>query len=160
MNKICLIASVLFFTLLNLNSNAFAVEYENKVIVEAPYIRASIPGTTITSAYMSIENKNDETLTLTGASSLFSDRIEIHQHTMSNGMMKMRQVEQLAIKGQDKVTLQPMGYHLMIFNVKKPLQPEDKISLTLHFKQQKDLVVTIPVRSIKQNKTAKKQHHH
>ncbi|MFT5851429.1 MAG: copper(I)-binding protein, partial [Colwellia sp.] len=98
-------------------------------------------------------------LILTGVSGLFSDRIEIHQHTMSDGMMKMRQVEQLTIEGNNKVVLQPMGYHLMIFNVKKALLPEEELSLTLHFKQQKDLVVTIPVRSIKQENPAKKQHH-
>lgn len=75
-------------------------------------------------------------------------------------MMKMRQVEQLVVNGQSKVILQPMGYHLMIFNVKKALLPEEEVSLTLHFKQQKDLVITIPVQSIKQEKPAKKQHHH
>tara|TARA_R110001592_G_scaffold37251_15_gene124372 strand:- start:3985 stop:4464 length:480 start_codon:yes stop_codon:yes gene_type:complete len=159
MNKICFIAIVLSFTLLSINSDVFAAEHDSNIIINGPYVRASIPGTSITSAYMSIENKNDEALILTGVSGLFSDRIEIHQHTMSDGMMKMRQVEQLTIEGNNKVVLQPMGYHLMIFNVKKALLPEEELSLTLHFKQQKDLVVTIPVRSIKQENPAKKQHH-
>ncbi|TWX55242.1 copper chaperone PCu(A)C [Colwellia hornerae] len=160
MNKIFFIVIVLSFTLLNINSDAFAVEHDSNIIIETPYVRASIPGTTITSAYMSIENKNNAAIILTGASGLFSDRIEIHQHTMSDGMMKMRQVEQLIIEGDNKVILQPMGYHLMIFNVKKALLPEEEVSLTLHFKQQKDLVVTIAVRSIKQKNPDKKQHHH
>ncbi|MBA6263928.1 copper chaperone PCu(A)C [Colwellia sp. Bg11-12] len=160
MNKICLIAIVLSFTLFDISSNALAVERNSNIIIEAPYVRASIPGTDITSAYMSIENKNNEAIILTGVSGLFADRIEIHQHTMSNGMMKMRQVEQLVVNEQSKVILQPMGYHLMIFNVKKALLPEEEVSLTLHFKQQKDLVITIPVQSIKQEKPAKKQHHH
>jgi len=160
MNKICFMATVLYFTLLNISSNAFAVEHGGNIIIDSPYVRATIPGTKITSAYMSIENRNSEAVILTGASSLFSDRIEIHQHTMSDGMMKMRQVEQLVIKENNQVILQPMGYHLMIFNVKRNLKPEENISLTLHFKQQKDLVITIPVRSIKQKNIAKKQHHH
>jgi copper(I)-binding protein len=160
MIKISLIAIVLFFTLLNISGDTFAVEYNSNIIIEAPYVRASIPGTSITSAYMSIENKNNEAQILTGVSSLFSDRIEIHQHTMSDGMMKMRKVDQLVIEGQSSVVLQPMGYHLMIFNVKKALLPEEDVSLTLHFKQQKDIVITIPVRSIKQERQAKKQHHH
>lgn len=160
MIKISLIAIVLFFTLFNISGDTFAVEYNSNIIIEAPYVRASIPGTSLTSAYMSIENKNNEALILTGVSSLLSDRIEIHQHTMSDGMMKMRKVEQLVIEGQSSVVLQPMGYHLMIFNVKKALLPEEDVSLTLHFKQQKDIVITIPVRSIKQERQAKKQHHH
>jgi len=160
MNKICLMAIVLYFTLLNMSVATFAVEYNSNIIIEEPYVRASIPGTSITSAYMTINNKSDEALTLTGVSGLFSDRIEIHQHTMSNGMMKMRKVEQLVINGQNSVILQPMGYHLMIFNVKKVLLPEEDVSITLHFKNQTDLVITIPVRSIKQERPAKKQHHH
>jgi len=159
MNKISLIAIVLFFTLLNISGDTLANENNSDIIIEAPYIRANIPGTIITSAYMSIENVNDGTVTLTGVSGLFSDRIEIHQHMMSDGMMKMRKVEELAIKGRETVILQPMGYHLMIFDVKKPLIPDEKVSLTLHFKQQKDLVITVPVRSIKQERHSKKQHH-
>jgi len=160
MNKINLMAIVLFFTLLNISREALAVEYNSNIIIVAPYVRANIPGTDITSAYMSIENENDETVILTGVSGLFSDRIEIHQHTMNDGMMKMRKVKQLVITGKNKVILQPMGYHLMIFNVKKTLLPEEKVSLTLHFKHQKDLIITIPVRSIKQERQSKKQHHH
>jgi len=159
MNKICLITITLFFTLFNLNNTVFAHE-TGDIVINAAHIRATIPGTNVTSAYMSLENKSDETVVLTGASSSVSDRIEIHQHIMNNGMMSMRQVKQLSIKEQDQVILQPMGYHLMIFNVKKPLLPEENVSLTLHFANQKDVEVSIPVQSIKKEKQAKKQHHH
>jgi copper(I)-binding protein len=159
MNKICLMTIAMSFTLLNISNSAFAHEIGN-IVIDAPHIRATIPGTNVTSAYMSIKNKSDKTVVLTGASSSVSDRIEIHQHVMNKGMMSMRQVKQLVIEEKDQVTLQPMGYHLMIFNVKKPLLPEDKVSLTLHFAHQKDVEVSIPVQSIKQEKQDKKQHHH
>jgi len=160
MNKVYLMLAAFCFTLLNISGDAFAAEHNNKITVEAPYIRATIPGTDITSAYMTIKNNGNEAAILIGVSSLFSDRIEIHQHTMSDGMMKMRQVQQLIIKDENQVILQPMGYHLMIFNVKEALRADQEVSLTLHFKQQKDLVVTIPVQSIKKERSAKKQHHH
>ena len=99
MNKISLIAMVLSFTLLNMSGETLAGEYNSNIIIEAPYVRASIPGTIITSAYMSIENKSDAILTLTGVSSSFSDRIEIHQHSLSDGMMKMRKVDFRTPKG-------------------------------------------------------------
>jgi len=159
MNKIFLMTIAMSFTLLNMSKSVFAHEIGN-IVIDAPHIRATIPGTNVTSAYMSIKNKSNKTVVLTGASSSVSDRIEIHQHVMNKGMMSMRQVKQLVIKEQDQVTLQPMGYHLMIFNVKKLLLPEDKITLTLHFAHQNDVVVSIPVQSIKQEKQAKKQHHH
>jgi copper(I)-binding protein len=149
----------MFFTLFNLSNSVVAHEMDN-IVIEAAHIRATIPGTNVTSAYMSIENKSDKTIVLTGASSSVSDRIEIHQHVMKDGMMSMRQVKKLSIKEKNRVILQPMGYHLMIFNVKKALMPADQVSLTLHFTHQKDVVVIIPVQSIKQEKQAKKQHHH
>ena len=117
MNKIYLVLAAFCFTLLNISGDVFAAEHSNQITVEGSYIRAKIPGTDITSAYMTIKNKGDEAVMLIGASSQFSDRIEIHQHTMSDGMMKMRQVQQLLIKDKNQVILQPMGYHLMIFNV-------------------------------------------
>jgi copper(I)-binding protein len=157
MNKIRLITISLFLVLLNISTDTAAVESNSTIYVASPYVRATIPGTDITSAYLTIENRSNKTATFTGASSLVSDRIEIHQHTMSDGMMKMRHVKQLTIEENGQVTLQPMGYHLMIFNVKKVLQPEDEISVTLHFTEQKDVTVTFPVQSIKQ---VNKQHHH
>jgi copper(I)-binding protein len=160
MNKIRLSAIALLLTLLNINFIVFADELKPDILVEAPYVRATIPGTDITSAYMTIKNNSENKVILIGASSSVSDRIEIHQHTMNNGMMKMRQVKQLVIKENSQVTLQPMGYHLMIFKVKNILQPKDEVAITLHFKQQKDLVVAIPVQSIKQEKQIKKQHNH
>jgi len=149
----------IFFILLNTSNLAYG-HVNDDIVIEAPHARATIPGTNVTSAYMSIENKSNKTFVLTGASSSVSDRIEIHQHVMSNGMMSMRQVKKLVIEAKEQVILQPMGYHLMIFNVNKPLLPTDNIKLTLHFAHQSDVVVSIPVQSIKQEKQAKKQHHH
>ena len=124
MNKIRLITIALFFAFSLINSVAFSAQHNSEIIVESAYIRATIPGTDITSAYMSIKNNSDGQVILIGASSSVSDRIEIHQHTMADGMMKMRQVTQLTIKEKQQVVFQPMGYHFMIFNVKTVLQPK------------------------------------
>jgi copper(I)-binding protein len=160
MNKIRIITLTLFITVFNLNLCVLAQPFAEEISVETPYIRATIPGTSITSAYMGLKNNSNNEAVLIGASSSVSDRIEIHQHIMSDGMMKMRHVEKLVLNAKEQVTLQPMGYHLMIFNVKRTLTPQDNVLITLHFKQQKDVVVTLPVQSIKQEQQVKKQHHH
>ena len=119
------------------------------------FIRESIPGTTISSAYMTLTNTSKKSVTLVGASSEISARIEIHEHSMSNGMMSMRQVESIVINSKDTVILQPSGLHLMIFDIKEPLKHGDLITLTLHFLSHPDVEVQLPVQSIK-----RKQHHH
>lgn len=139
-----------------LNTSAFA----NDISVEHGYIRATIPGTSVSSAYMDITNKTKNDLVLIGASSSISNRIEIHEHIMSDEMMKMRQRESLTIPANDHVVLQPSGYHLMIFNLNTPLKVDDKVELTLHFSENKDTIITLPVESIKRKKQKDSAHHH
>jgi copper(I)-binding protein len=128
--------------------------------VEHGYVRATIPGTSVSSAYMEITNKTNNDLVLIGASSNISNRIEIHEHIMSDEMMRMRQRESLRIPANDHVVLQPSGYHLMIFNLNTPLKVDDKVELTLHFSENKDMIITLPVESIKRKKQEESANHH
>jgi copper(I)-binding protein len=126
------------------------------ITVTNGFIRESIPGTTISSAYMTITNTSDKSVTLVGSSSKVSARIEIHEHSMSKGMMSMRQLASIVIDSKDTVILQPSGVHLMIFDIKEPLKHGDVQTLTLHFSSHPDVEVHIPVQGIKR----KQQHHH
>ena len=121
------------------------------VIVTNAYIRETIPGSTVSSMYMTINNNSDKSVTLIGASSKISPSIEIHEHTMSDGMMKMGQVQSIVIKAKSKVVLQPSGFHLMIFNVNTPLKDKQTAQVILHFKVQEPIQVLAPIVSIKHN---------
>ncbi len=146
-----------FFGVANDLSNKKAV-LEQKILisVEHAYIRSSIPGTTITSSYMTIENKGENTVTLRGVNSNISPRIEIHQHSMSDGMMRMRQLDSIEIEAKQRIVLQPSGLHLMFFDVKKPLQAQQKVELTLHFSNKSAVTIQVPVYSPLQEKRAQK----
>jgi len=119
------------------------------------YIRETLPGNQITSAYLKITNANNHEILFIGASSNISPKIEIHQHSMENGMMQMRQLEHVKINAHENVLLQPYGLHLMIFDLKQPLKDGQKVQLTLHFAKQSDVIINVPVISIK-----KKRSHH
>ena len=56
---------------------------------------------------------------------------EIHTMSMENGVMKMRQLEDLPLPAKQPVKLGPGGDHLMLFNLKKPLKAGEEIPLTL-----------------------------
>ena len=139
---------------------------KSTISIENAYVRATIPGTSISSAYMEIENKGKETITLLSASSGTSPRIEIHQHTMLDGMMRMRKLDSIDIKPKERVKLQPSGLHLMFFNVKKPLNAQEHIELILSFSNKESITVQVPVYSPVQEKSAQKEspegheHHH
>lgn len=130
------------------------------VEIENGYVRATIPGTSVSSAYMDIVNHTAKDLLLIGASSQVSDRVEIHQHIMEDGMMKMRQRDSLVVNAGETVILRPASYHLMIFNLTSPLSPKDNISLTLHFQDADDVEISLPVKSIKRQEQKEQAHHH
>jgi copper(I)-binding protein len=109
------------------------------------YIKESIPGSDITAAYMTLNNTGNKVITLQKITSLISDRIEIHEHSMANGMMRMRQVEDITIKAHNSVVLQPSGLHLMIFDLKKRVTEKDVVPLTLYFSNGTKINIQLPV---------------
>lgn len=137
-----------------------------QIVVEHAYVRASIPGTSHSSSYMEIENIRETKLTLLSVSSNISPRIEIHQHTMIDGMMRMRKLNSLEVKAKARVKLQPSGLHLMIFDVKKPLVSKQNVELTLNFSNNVSVTVKAPIYSPSQERLAHKsvskvhEHHH
>jgi copper(I)-binding protein len=119
------------------------------VVIEDAYVRESIPGTTRTSAYFSLYNTANEAMTLVGAHSPLSPRVELHEHTMANGMMRMREVSSINIDAQSMVTLQPSGLHIMMFDLKRLVKENENVAITLTFADHPSLTVDFPVRSIK-----------
>jgi copper(I)-binding protein len=140
---------------ISLSNEVFANEV-NEISVEGGYVRESIPGTSISSAYMTIKNLSSTDTRLVSASSEVSERIEIHQHTMVDGLMRMRQRDYVDILANNSTVFQPSGFHLMIFNLKQPLKAKEEIIITLHFDNQSSLEVNYTVQGLKQ----KKHHHH
>lgn len=133
---------ILFVLLLGIVNNSYA---SSNISIEEGYIKASIPGSDITAAYMTISNAGNKAVTLQKISSTISDRIEIHEHTMADGMMRMRQVAEITIAANSKVILQPSGLHLMIFSLKQPITEKDVIPLTLHFSNETKIKIQLPV---------------
>ena len=140
---------------ISLSNEVFANEV-NEISVEDGYVSESIPGTSISSAYMTIKNLSSTDTRLVSASSEVSERIEIHQHTMVDGLMRMRQRDYVDILANNSTVFQPSGFHLMIFNLKQPLKAKEEIIITLHFDNQSSLEVNYTVQGLKQ----KKHHHH
>lgn len=139
----------LFCLFFSLNSFAQAISISDQ------YVRETIPGTKISSAYMTIKNDSAAPMTLTGVTSNISNRIELHEHVMTEDMMKMQQVDSIIIKANDQAVLQPHGYHIMVFDLHKPLQAESDITLTLHFNNKENITIDVPVKGIK---TKRHQH--
>jgi periplasmic copper chaperone A len=133
----------IFFTLLfAMISNVYAT---SAITVTDGYVKASIPGSDVTASYMTLSNTSDKAITLQKVSSIISDRIEIHEHSMADGMMRMREVTEIIIKANSKVVLQPSGLHLMIFSLKQQITDKDVIPLTFYFANDTEVKIQLPV---------------
>lgn len=106
-----------------------------------PIIIAGRPG----SAYFHIENKGAEADRLVNVTSSVSPRLEIHEHTMKDGVMKMGQVDGIDVPAGGSVELKPGGYHIMIFESTRKYAPGDEIDLMLTFEKAGTIEKTVPV---------------
>jgi copper(I)-binding protein len=76
-------------------------------------------------------------------------RIEVHEMTMTDGVMKMRELGSgLEIKPGATVKLEPGGYHLMLLNLAAPFKQGDKIKAQLVFEKAGKIDVEFDVAGI------------
>src|ERR1700723_2861908 len=74
---------------------------------------------------------------------------QIHTRTIENGIMQMRSVEGgLEIKPGETVTLKPGGFHMMLVNLKHPLEQGSTVKATLKFDSAGSVDVDYPIAAI------------
>jgi len=136
-----LLCSIVAITAVFFMSYAQAGDLNKNIIVSNAWVQAMPPSQTTTAAYMSITNNSSQEAVLVSASSDIAGVTEIHQMSQMNGMMKMAMISNLHILAQGKVELSPGGFHIMLINLKKPVNKGDIVPITLHFQDGSVIVV-------------------
>ena len=116
------------------------------VRVHGAWVRLPPPGAEIGVTYLTLEAKQG--MTLISAQSPAAESVELHSMTMHNGVMRMRHLPTLALAAGKPVKLEPGGLHLMLINLKKPLQVGDTVQLDLNFSQGKRAPHTVRVQAL------------
>ena len=129
---------------------AIAADYDaGSIHISQPWARATPKGASSGAAYMTITNNGNTPDKVSCASSEASARCEIHTMTMDNGVMKMRPVEGgLEVAPGVTVTLKPSGLHVMLVDLKHPLEPGKTAEVTLQFEKAGTLKVELPIAPI------------
>lgn len=120
------------------------------VDVQGAWARATVPGQKATGAFMKLTAKSGAKLV--SVSSPVAGVAEVHEMKMDGDVMKMRAVQGgLELPVGQAVELKPGGYHLMLMDLKLPLQKDTTIPVTLLFKDAKGVEtkteITVPVRA-------------
>lgn len=112
-------------------------------VISDVWVKASVPGGTVSAAYMQI--KSATPLKLVKAASPVAGIVEIHDMKMKDGVMEMKAMDALDLPAGKAVELKPGGIHVMMMKVKKPINKGDKVPLTLTFEGagSKPVVVTL-----------------
>jgi copper(I)-binding protein len=117
--------------------------------VTSPWTRATPGGAQIAGGYLKITNTGAASDRFLGAKSDVTDHVEIHEMSMSDGVMKMRPLPNgLEIKPGETVELKSGGYHLMFMDLKQPLKPGDSFKARLQFEKAGSLDVDFNVNAL------------
>ena len=109
-----------------------ASAFAQQVSISSPWVRGAVPGQQATGLFMNIEAAQD--VRLIGGASPVAGVVEIHEMSMEQGVMKMRQLENgLPIAKGQPVELKPGGYHVMLMQLKQALKEGDTVPVTLTF---------------------------
>jgi len=114
-----------------------------------PWTRATPPAATVGAGYLRITNKGTAPDRLIGVAAPFAGRGEVHEMTMTGGIMRMREIAGgLAIAPGATVELKPGGNHLMFVDLKAPLQQGATVPVTLTFEKAGKVEVPFAVRGV------------
>ena len=141
-NSLLLTSALLFSSLVN--AETFTIENLQ--------VRATPPHTQNSAAFMLITNNSETAYKFVAASSDIAERVELHTHTMSEGMMKMRQVSEIEIAANSSIELRSGSFHVMFLGLKAPLKEGDSVQLKLYFNNGDEITVDAPIKKISMKK--------
>jgi copper(I)-binding protein len=82
-------------------------------------------------------------------STAIAGKVEIHEMGMTDGVMRMREIEGgLVIPAGETVALEPGGNHIMFMGLTNPLEKGAMVEVTLQFEKAGEVMVMMPVTAI------------
>ena len=97
--------------------------------VKDAWVRAPAPGQKVAGVYMEIVSRTNTALV--AVASPVAARAELHSMALEDGVMRMRLLERIELPAGAAVKLAPGGLHVMLIDLKQPLQRGEKVPLTL-----------------------------
>lgn len=134
-----------FLAFQNASAHEFSV---GKLRIEHPWARAVAPNSAAAAGYMVIHNIGTEADRLVGAATANANRVEIHEMTMVDHVMRMRPVQGgVEILPGESVRIGPNGFHLMIIGPNDKFVEGAKVPLTLEFARAGKLDIELAIES-------------
>lgn len=128
---------------------ASAHEYsQGDLHIAHPWSLELPPNAPNVAAYFVVHNNGQQDDRLLGVDSPISDDAQLHEHIKTAaGLLKMQQVQSVAVPAGHDLTFAPSAYHVMLMQPKDRslLSDGKRFPLTLHFERAGDITVGVSV---------------
>lgn len=116
------------------------------IVITDARSRETPPLGKVGAAYFTLTNTGKSADRLLGGSTPAAAELQIHEVLNTDGVMRMRQLEQgLALPPGQTVKAAPGGIHLMLMGLKRPLKAGATVPVTLRFERAGPVAVTFKV---------------
>ena len=137
--------TVLVLAALSVSARDFKV---GAIAIGHPHARATVAGQPTGGGFLKLDNQGGDDR-LMSASATVSRAVEIHEMKMDGDVMRMRQVDAIALPAGKTVELKPGGLHMMFVGLKAPLKAGDRFPVTLKFEKAGEVTVEVVVETPK-----------
>ncbi|MFK7159618.1 copper chaperone PCu(A)C [Marinospirillum sp. MEB164] len=126
-----------------------------------PFATPTPPTAAVGAVYLDIDHQGSTPRRLISARAHIAEVVELHDMSMHDGVMQMRQLEVIALPAGEVTRMRPGGgYHLMLIGLKQPLVAGERFPLWLTFADLGEIRVEVWVESAAQGGAAADAHHH
>ncbi|WP_269583429.1 copper chaperone PCu(A)C [Roseibium sp. Sym1] len=145
MNIIKSVALATALTLVSLSALAKDYKAGDLTLMQA-WTRATPPKAKAGGGFVQIVNGGAEDDRLVAASSDVAAKVELHEMSVTDGVMKMREMEDgIAIPAGETVALKPGGLHIMFMGLKQSFEEGSTVPVILTFEKAGEVAVDLPV---------------
>jgi uncharacterized protein YcnI len=129
------------------------------ITVEQPWARATPGGAKVAGGYLRVTNTGSTPDRLLGGTFERAGKVEVHQMSMTNDVMRMAPVEGgLEIGPGETVELKPGGFHLMFLDMAGALKAGETIRGTLDFEKAGAVTLKYSVRGMSGDASSEHKH--
>lgn len=129
--------------------------------IASPWSRATPGGAKIAGGYLKITNSGSTSDRLVSAATSAAGKVEIHEMSMTNGVMQMRPLNDgLVVKPGETVELKPGGFHMMFMDLTQPFKQGNAVKATLQFEKAGKIDVLFNVGGLGATTGSSSEHKH
>ncbi|WP_230783829.1 copper chaperone PCu(A)C [Citromicrobium bathyomarinum] len=121
----------------------------SQIAITGQWSRETAFGQDAGGAFMTINNSGTGADRLTGGSTPVAGEVQVHTVDMTDGVMRMRQLEDgLEVPAGGSVTLKPGSFHIMLMQLSQPLGQGETVPLTFNFEKAGPVEVELVVEPV------------